>query len=96
MGVIREEVLEEIRREQYRQAVRWGGLAHDVQHGHRDWTAFIVRMLGQAEVAAEGDHPADYRRRMVQVAALAISAVESTEAARLLSAQDEALGGDNQ
>ncbi len=70
-------VLAEVEEERDRQNLQWGGPEHDIHHGTRDWAAFLVEHLGKALDSNRADH---YRRRMVQVAALAIAAIESHDA----------------
>ena len=75
-------VLSDVEEERDRQNQRWGGNAHDDLHGPRDWAAFIIEHLGKALDAAEGGEADRYRRRMVEVAALAAAAVEVVDRAR--------------
>lgn len=78
--VANEVVVERIRQ---REAESWSE-DHDDLHTVNDWVALIVRYSGRAMDAAE---MADvsmlyrpvYRRRLVQVAAIAVAAVESLD-----------------
>lgn len=81
-------VMAGILNERLRQDDKWGGPEHDDGHVPRDWAAFIIDALGQAMnadtvglIPPTGDQRFDkaheYRRRMIQVAALAVAAVES-------------------
>lgn len=58
---------------------KWGGPKHDDAHDVSEWVVFIQEKLDRAE---EADDDAGYRRRMVQVAALAVAAVESLDRQR--------------
>lgn len=62
--------------ERERQNDKWGGPSHDLQHGPRDWAAFITEHLGKALSAKR---PEEYRRRMLQVAALSVAAIETLD-----------------
>lgn len=70
-------ILVEVEGERDRQNEKWGGPSHDAQHGPRDWAAFITEHLGKA---LDATRPQDYRRRMLQVAALAVAAIETADA----------------
>ena len=71
----RKSLFAEINEERIRQDRQWGGPDHDVEHGFTDWAAFILRHLGKG-LRAIGD-PNQVRYRLIQVAALAIAAVEA-------------------
>jgi hypothetical protein len=89
-----DQVLKEVRAERARQFAEWGwhrpdgwdgdkvGHAHDDGHVPGDWTRFVVRHLGRAEQAIEGDEPGRWRDQMLRVAALAVAAVESHDRKR--------------
>lgn len=79
-------VLREVRSERAHQYMKWGwgrseedivGHDHDDHHEIGDWTRFSVRFLGRAEQAIEDEKPVEWRRAMLQVAALAVAAVEA-------------------
>lgn len=72
-----EGVLEELSLERQHQDGKWGGPAHDDQRGPFDWVRNIRNYVGWAEQMADMDSPDKYRRRMIQIAALAVAAVES-------------------
>lgn len=69
-------VLADVEFERDQQNEKWGGPDHDDQHGTRDWAAFITEHLGKA---LDAKRPADCRRRMLQVAALACAAIETID-----------------
>ena len=70
-------VLQDVENERYRQDKKWGGPDHDDEHMPSDWYQTIRAYLEWAFMMARMDNPEKYRRRMIQVAALAIAAVES-------------------
>ena len=72
-------VYDEIKAERERQNRKWGGPWHDDCHGHRDFCSFIVRLLGEAQSVGGDCDVSEYRRRMVQVAALAVADVERVD-----------------
>lgn len=66
--------------ERTRQDQRWGGANHDDEHHRRDWIAFICREAGKA--SSDRVTPGEFERQMVQVAALACAAWESSRRLR--------------
>lgn len=72
--------------ERQRQNEKWGGPHHDDQHQPGFWTQLIQDYAGWARVMAGMDSPKKYRNRMVQVAALAVAAIETLDR----------VGGDNE
>jgi len=65
-------VLSEIEEERKAQDAKWGGSSHDDTHSQADWRNFIRLRL--TEVAM---HPHKYRQNMIEIAALAVAAIES-------------------
>lgn len=72
-----EKILEEIRKERVRQDEKWGGPEHDDAHDIEEWIEFIQSYASWAKTNYKMNSPDKFRRRMVQVAALAVAAVES-------------------
>jgi hypothetical protein len=83
-------VYDDVREERQRQDSQWGGPEHDDRHIPADWLSFIQRKWRAAENEAFGmafghtddwrkQATADYRRRLIQIAALAVAAVESLD-----------------
>lgn len=70
-------VYDEIRAERARQDVKWGGPEHDDEHTTGVWIGDVRRYADKAEDAESGGDYAKWRRRMVQIAALTVAAVES-------------------
>ena len=67
-----ERILDEIRDERKRQDEQWGGPNHDDKHHPGQWLEYIKKFWDKA------NNPRDnFRHRMIQVAALAVAAVES-------------------
>lgn len=65
--------------ERQRQDEKWGGAAHDDEHSVAQWVELIQDYAGWARVMG-GMHSYDKaRRRLVQVAALALAAAESLD-----------------
>ena len=73
---IRERVFDYISDERERQDAKWGGKDHDMDHYKRIWTRLIVRQLGDADRTLERGGIDDWGNQMVQVAALAVAALE--------------------
>lgn len=74
-------VYDDIKAERQRQDEKWGGPEHDDLHHEGDWVEFILEHANKALVGP-GVHLASlagYRRRLVEVAALAVAAIESLD-----------------
>jgi len=71
------DIYEEVKAERSRQDEKWGGIDHDKQHTPDEWVQLAQDYLSWARVMAGMDSPDKYRRRMVQVASLAIAAIEA-------------------
>jgi hypothetical protein len=70
------QVMLDVAAERGRQDAKWGGPAHDDTHAPELWIQLICDYAGWARVMAGMGNRERYRRRMVQVAALAVSAIE--------------------
>ncbi len=70
-------VINEIIAERTLQDKMWGGSRHDDLHSFEDWCSYIYAYRKFAENKADSGDLAGYRRKMMQVAALAIAACES-------------------
>ena len=75
----REDIWFDVRRELELQWKRYGGPDHDDTHSRRDWVSLICGRLGKADRHADEIATAGYISAMIEVAALAIAAIESTE-----------------
>ena len=70
---------DELIAERRRQDAQWGGPEHDDEHAPLDWTDFIRKFCENANAAfVLNQPPAEYERRLIQVAALAIAAIQSS------------------
>lgn len=73
------DVLGEILCERIRQDRKWGGPSHDDLHSPEDWVRWIKNYASWADqMACAGSHD-KYRRRMINIAALASAAVQSLD-----------------
>jgi hypothetical protein len=72
-------VLAEVANERAAQDVKWGGSAHDDTHTTYAFLQFIEDRRGMAMYADSIDDRALARRRLIQVAALAVAAIESLD-----------------
>lgn len=77
-------IFDDIRQERISQDHKWGGQAHDDAHTAAEWVGFITAKLGETVKASfyhgtvfRGDTLPLYRRGLVQVAALAVAAIEA-------------------
>jgi hypothetical protein len=75
----RECMLHAVRAERETQDAKWGGPAHDEQHTPPCWIQLLRERLALANgtLILEGAGPA-YRRRLMQVAAVAVAAIEAS------------------
>ena len=72
-------VLLEIATERNHQDNRWGGPDHDDKHSINDFVQWIQDYAGWARMQAANGELATARKKLVQVAALATSAVEAID-----------------
>ena len=77
-------IFAEIEAERERQDKRWGGLAHDQGHVVKEWVGFICEYAAKAGKLLTWE---DCRYRLIQVAALAVAAIESTDKLRRTKAE---------
>jgi hypothetical protein len=70
-------VYDEIQAERARQDDKWGGPEHDDQHDFHTWLRLLGERSGLARLCLGSEDPANYRRYLVQIAALAVAAAES-------------------
>ena len=70
-------IYEEISKERRRQDRTWGGNRHDDDHEPHEWAGFINHQSLMGLKAIGSSDPDEYRRRMVNVAALAVAAIEA-------------------
>jgi hypothetical protein len=78
--LIRQRILSEVREERTRQQEELGyALDHDAGHNPADWVALLARYVGRAGDGGDVGDALAYRRRLVQVAAIAVAAVESLD-----------------
>ena len=74
-----EEVLEDVGTERMRQDEKWGGPEHDDQHTTAEFVQWIEDYAGWARMMASMGSYEKARRRLIQIAALAVAAVESID-----------------
>lgn len=86
--------LHEVAAERHRQDQKWGGPAHDDQKSPNDFVQHIEDYAGWARVMAGMGSFEKYRRRMVQVAALAGAAIEAVDRAMKRNSLSAGKGGD--
>lgn len=72
-------VLAEIQTERDRQDSKWGGENHDDGHSVGFWVQLIKDYAGWARVMAGMGNIAKTRRRLIQVATIAVAAVQSID-----------------
>lgn len=82
-------VIDEVAVERDRQDQKWGGSEHDDLHGVAEFVQFIMDYAGWARQMASAGSPDKARRRLIQVAALAVAAVESIDRRHLGGADED-------
>jgi hypothetical protein len=75
--------LEAVRLERLRQDEKWGGAEHDDHHTVHEWAQLIQDYAGWARTMAGMNSPDKARRRLIQIAAMAVAAAESMDRAAL-------------
>mgnify|MGYP000848259290 CR=1 FL=1 len=75
-------LLAEVAEERMRQDGKWGGPAHDDQHSTAEFVQLIEDYAGWARTMAGMHSPEKAERRLIQVAALALAAVERSRRVR--------------
>jgi len=81
-------VLVDIDFEREKQDIKFGGVNHDDQHSTMDFIDFMKIKTGESLVAEINDDHKEARRRMIQVAALAVACVERMDRAQDYLADD--------
>lgn len=56
---------------------RWGGPEHDDTHSYQEWAGFIDKQMTQLYSKEDPDEMWNFRERMLDVAALAVAAIEA-------------------
>ena len=82
-------VIAEVKVLRLRQDVAHGGPAHDDTHNRYSWTEFVQKFLKRAESASleNPERAEDYERNMLDVAALAVAAIQSSRRKRACTCQ---------
>lgn len=82
------EVYDDVRAERARQDAKWGGSFHDDHHIWPDWTHFIEQRVLEMSRADERGllRPEGERQLFVEIAALAVAAIESMDRKAALNA----------
>jgi len=73
------QIIVEVANERARQDEKWGGPNHDDKHSTAEFAQWIEDYAGWARMMASMNSPDKARRRLVQIAALAVAAVESID-----------------
>lgn len=72
-------IFNEISKERRRQDEKWGGPKHDDEHSTADFCRWIKNYAGWADQMADMRSFDKARNRLVQIAALAVAAIESID-----------------
>lgn len=67
------DIVNEIKEERQRQDNKWG----EQNHFAYKWLAILSEEVGEAAKAALEEKPLEYREELIQVAAVAVAAIES-------------------
>lgn len=71
-------VLSDVLEERDHQRGRWS-VDDDVLHSHCEWTTILTTWLGKAGHSARHGDTAAFRKRLVQVAAICMAAIETLD-----------------
>jgi len=66
-------VLKDVLSERYKQDAKWGQQDHDEDR----WMVILMEEVGEVARAIFDENPANYREELVQVAAVAVAAIEA-------------------
>ncbi len=72
-------VLLDIERERVAQDKQWGGPEHDDEHSGSDFVRFIREHTDRARKAINAGDLDEYRKQLIEIAALAVAATESLD-----------------
>ena len=72
-------VLNDVANERARQDIKWGGAVHDDEHTVAEFVQLIEDYAGWARTMTGMDSMEKARNRLIQVAALAVAAVETID-----------------
>ena len=72
-----QKILDEIKKERIRQDQKWGGSQADDKRKATDWSDDIISYAILAKQMYKMGSPEKFRRRMLQIAALSVAALES-------------------
>ncbi len=75
----KQSILDEVFHERNRQDEKWGGVSTDDEYSYFDWHEMIADYNAWARRMGAMNSPVKARRRLVQVAALAVAAVEAID-----------------
>lgn len=79
LDAYRDKLLEEVARERNRQDTKWGGVRHDENLSPHDWFELIDDYNAWARRMALMRSRTKARKRYIQVAALALAAIEALD-----------------
>lgn len=66
--------------EREHQNQKWGGIEHDAAHFECDWIEFLEDHCGEAYLHIEDGSPVEvYRHNLIEIAALAVAAIEALD-----------------
>ena len=68
----------EVIEERQRQRDQWNQ-QHDREHTGAEWAALLTIYVGKVAASEFGRGPKEYRRRLIQVAAVAMAAIEAED-----------------
>jgi len=78
---ISQRVVDDVMNERQYQRGRWS-IEHDVLHSDCEWISILATWLGKSASAAVGGDKSTLRKRLVQVAAISMAAIEALDRAR--------------
>lgn len=92
-GATESKALLDVATERHWQDAKWGGPTHDDGHNQMDWYGFVHRRLETLLLAVFRRNNSALRKTWIEIAALAVAAVESIDRKGSIATQSEAANG---
>ena len=87
--MIKDRILDEIRRERDRQDARYSDPDHDDSHYPGDWCLILTKYVGRAADTIDADADAVFRENMIRIAAVAIAVTQSFDRVQRVTAYQQ-------
>ena len=75
-------IFAEILQRRREQDAQWGGPRHDDRHTREEWCGYLQKFLDRAEIRSDRADAASYEDKLLDIAALAVAAIQSSRRKR--------------